>query len=176
MLAGLRSQRPMRPRPDSIGKNCRAVCNGLPMQPWLPRTVSPYGQGGPSSDRHTKVVLGPCHYRAIHSGHDRSRADNHGQRHGALDLRRSPNFAGDDLPQSGFACRRSGRSVGGEPNPNGPHWVRMTPATSGFPAGTSRLNPQVSARSWRWPAQAEESDYGFESYLLCLRDQQFRRA
>ena len=43
-----------------------------------------------SSDRLTKVVLGPCHYRAIHSGHDRSRADNHGQRHGALDLRRQP--------------------------------------------------------------------------------------
>jgi hypothetical protein len=30
MLAGLRSQRPMRPRPDGIGKSCRAVCNGLP--------------------------------------------------------------------------------------------------------------------------------------------------
>jgi hypothetical protein len=102
MLAGLRSQRPMRPRPDGIGKSCRAVCNGLPCSRGYLGRLSPYGQGGPSSDRHTKVVLGPCHYRAIHSGHDRSRADNHGQRHGALDLRRSPNLAGDGLPQSGF--------------------------------------------------------------------------
>jgi hypothetical protein len=44
----------------------------------------------PAATGFTKVVLGPCHYRAIHSGHDRSRADNHGQRHGALDLRRFP--------------------------------------------------------------------------------------
>ena len=90
MLAGLRSQRPMRPRPDGIGKSCRAVCNGLPCSRGYLGRLSPYGQGGPSRDRLTKAVLGPCHYRAIHSGHDRSRADNHGQRHGALDLRRSP--------------------------------------------------------------------------------------
>ena len=32
MLAGLRSQRPMRPRPDGIRKSCRAVCTGLPTE------------------------------------------------------------------------------------------------------------------------------------------------
>jgi hypothetical protein len=32
----------------------------------------------------------PCHQRAIHTGHDRSRADNHGQHHSGHNLRRSP--------------------------------------------------------------------------------------
>jgi hypothetical protein len=32
----------------------------------------------------------PCHYRAIHTGNDRSRADNHGQHHSGHYLRRSP--------------------------------------------------------------------------------------
>jgi hypothetical protein len=32
----------------------------------------------------------PCHYRAIHSGLDRSPADNHGQRQNSFDLRRCP--------------------------------------------------------------------------------------
>ena len=32
----------------------------------------------------------PCHHRAIHSGPERSRADNHGQPRSSLDLRRSP--------------------------------------------------------------------------------------
>jgi hypothetical protein len=69
-----------------------AVCNGLPMQQWLLRTaLSLWGKVDPAVTGFTKVVLGGlCHYRAIHSGHDRSRADNHGQRHGALDLRRPP--------------------------------------------------------------------------------------
>ena len=76
---------------------------------------------------------------------------------------------GDDPARSGFASRGSGRPAGGDPNPNGPRWVRMTPATSGTRRARAvtrgRLNPQVSARSWRWPVQAEESDSGFESHL-----------
>jgi hypothetical protein len=81
-----------------------------------------------------------------------------------------PTFAGGHPARSGFASRRSGRSAGGDPNPNGPRWVRMTPATSGTRRARAvtrgRLNPQVSARSWHWPGQAEESDSGFESHLL----------
>ena len=39
----------------------------------------------------TGVILdGPCHKRAIHSSHYRSRADNHGQRHGDRHLRGYP--------------------------------------------------------------------------------------
>jgi hypothetical protein len=54
-------------------------------------------------------------------------------------------------PCQPLLTRWSGRSVGGGPNPNGPRWVRMTPATSGSRRARAvtrgRLNPQVSARS-----------------------------
>jgi hypothetical protein len=98
MVAGLCSQRPCVRDQTAWERAAAPSATACPCSRGYLGRLSPYGQGGPSSDRHTKVVLGPCHYRAIHSGHDRSRADNHGQRHGALDLRRSPNFAGDDLP------------------------------------------------------------------------------
>jgi hypothetical protein len=46
----------------------------------------------------------------------------------------------------------------------------MAPATSGSrrarPVTRGRLNPQVSARSWRRPARTEESDSGFEPLSL----------
>src|SRR5687767_3697527 len=45
----------------------------------------------------------------------------------------------------------------------------MTPATSSSrrarPVTRGRLNPQVSARSWRRPTRTKESDSGFESHL-----------
>jgi hypothetical protein len=67
----------------------------------LPRAGGPCNEAGvagvephpavklvPTQPGLTNVFLpGPCHYRAIHSGLDRSPADNHGQRHGGLDLR-----------------------------------------------------------------------------------------
>ena len=80
MLAGLPSQRPVRPRPDGIGKSCRAVCNGLPMQPWLPRTaltlwskVGPAATGIPrlSSGRATTVP-----FTAVMIGPERTTMDN----------------------------------------------------------------------------------------------------
>jgi hypothetical protein len=53
--------------------------------------ASPRGRAGAYTARpHKRRPRRPCHYRAIHSGLDRSRADNHGQRHSGLDLRRSP--------------------------------------------------------------------------------------
>jgi hypothetical protein len=66
----------------------------------------------PAATAFTKVVLGPCHYRAIHSGHDRSRADNHGQRRSSLDLRRSSSSQVTTSPDLAL-----GAGVGG-----GLHW------------------------------------------------------
>jgi hypothetical protein len=91
----------------------------------------------PAATGLTKVVLGPCHYRAIHSGHDRSRADNHGQRHGALDLRRSPTSqvttssdlalgAGGRLPEAviGLAVPRLAVAVPGRRGTGNAVWRR----------------------------------------------------
>ena len=53
--------------------------------------ASPRGRAGAYTARpHKRRPRRPCHDRAIHSGLDRSPADNHGQRHSGLDLRRSP--------------------------------------------------------------------------------------
>jgi hypothetical protein len=52
--------------------------------------ASPNGRLGTyTSKPHERRPRRPCHYRAIHTGHGRSRADNHGQRHTDRDLRRS---------------------------------------------------------------------------------------
>jgi hypothetical protein len=57
----------------------------------------------------------PCHERAIHSGPDRSRADNHGQHHRSLDLRRSP-LPESEVARTGFASRRRPRPDGTGPS------------------------------------------------------------
>jgi hypothetical protein len=46
----------------------------------------------------TIVLTGPCHWRAIHSGHDRFSADSHGQWHSGLDLRASLSAQARDPP------------------------------------------------------------------------------
>jgi hypothetical protein len=61
----------------------------------------------PAATGLTKVVLGPCRYRAIHSGHDRSRADNHGA---TPKQPRPASFlilAGDNPARSGFGSKGS---------------------------------------------------------------------
>jgi hypothetical protein len=48
------------------------------------------------------MIAGRATSVPIHTGLDRSRADNHGQRQIGLDLRRSPSFAGDGPVRTGF--------------------------------------------------------------------------
>jgi hypothetical protein len=52
----------------------------------------------------------PCHQRAIHTGRDRSRADKQGQRHGALDLRRS--LPSQVMIPPDLALQAEGRGLG----------------------------------------------------------------
>jgi hypothetical protein len=56
-----------------------------------PGLASPIARGVPSREGLSQGrAHRPCHQRAIHTGHDRSRADNHGQHHSGHNLRRSP--------------------------------------------------------------------------------------
>ena len=68
-------------------KCCRAVADGLPTEEYAPTTglthtvkVEPQRPALPGPSRRLS------HEPAIHSGSDRSRAHNHGQPHGCLDL------------------------------------------------------------------------------------------
>ena len=107
--------------------------------PWLPRRL----RGLPPSPLATwdgprpRVDLGavaagcehrrprrPCHYRAIHNGHGRSRADTHGQDPDGHDLRRSPHPQLANLPDLALqAGDRSLKQVIGlsRPRPHGDH-------------------------------------------------------
>jgi hypothetical protein len=78
--------------------------------------ASPCGRAGAHTARpHERRPRPPCHYRAIHSGLDRSPADNHGQRHSDLDLRRSPPSQVTDRPNP--ALQAGGRRF----ESGGPH-------------------------------------------------------
>jgi hypothetical protein len=66
---------------------CRATIGSLPMSlSDLGRTSPAVEVGTVSSTLCQGRPRRPCHQRAIHTSPERSRADNHGQRHGGLDL------------------------------------------------------------------------------------------
>ena len=166
------------PRPPGDGDAASSPTQQLPRGRWpLPtrQAVSGTGltcspPGGVGARPYHRRPRRPCHQRAIHNSLDRPPADTHGQHHGGRNLRRSPSPEAAIL--LGLALQAGGQAVIQEedPNPNGPRWVRMTPATPGSRRARAvtrgRLNPQVSAYSWRRPARAEESDRGFEPLSL----------
>jgi hypothetical protein len=84
-------ERRRRPRPDGTGSGSRAAFAACQRCSGRRGRASPSGRGGADG---ATVCKGhprwPCHKRAIHSGPDRFRADNHEQRQSFLDLRRSP--------------------------------------------------------------------------------------
>jgi hypothetical protein len=100
-------------RSSSLPPNCREPFRLLPTRQWPPRTGLTLRSGRSqmarrSTQRHPRR---PCHKRAIHSGPERSGADNHGQPLSRLDLRRSPSSqvtAAPDLALgAGGRCARS---------------------------------------------------------------------
>jgi hypothetical protein len=67
---------------------CREPSGLLATMRWSPRTGLTVRSGW--SQRRNRIPGHPrrlCHYRAIHSGHDRSSGDNHGQCRSSFDLR-----------------------------------------------------------------------------------------
>jgi hypothetical protein len=127
----------------------------------------------------TRAPNGPCHYRAIHSSPYRSSADNHGQRQGALDQRRSvpsqvaapPDLAlqSGGRPRPGLhrtrrarpadrslvAEDRSAEGVRDRTGPEHPMFTRLhagraaTPRDERVQDGTTRSHPPSSKAWWR---------------------------
>jgi hypothetical protein len=86
----------------------------------------------------------PCHYRAIYDSHDRSGADNCGQRRSAIYLRRSLSSQVTSLPD--LACKQEvgwSRLASALPCPagrSGP-WSRRTGAPEASATRRDRTNP-----------------------------------
>ena len=96
------------------------------------------------------VAQRPCHQRAIHSGHDRSPTDTHGQQHRDLDLHMSLPSQVTSLPD--LALGAGGRLVEAciglavPGRPIGP-WSRRTGAPKASATGRDRKPPLVRAGS-----------------------------
>jgi hypothetical protein len=95
---------------SSIGQGSNPTSSAAGQRPLPTRRAQPgscltRGRAGTyTAGPHECRPRPPCHYRAIHSGLDRSPADNHGQRHSDLDLRRSPPSQVTDRPD--LACKQ----------------------------------------------------------------------
>jgi hypothetical protein len=79
----------------------------LPTRQASPGRASPCGEPVLHSQAHERRPRRPCHYRAIHSGPDRSPADTHGQCHGCLNLR--PSFPPQVTAPAELALQAGGR-------------------------------------------------------------------
>ena len=119
--------------------------------------ASLFAQGGANGPT---VWEGPprwsCHKRAIHSSPERSRADNHGQHEGGLDLRRSlpsqvRNMADLALGAGGHLVEACiGLAVPGRPNQALDAWGRGSPSAT----NVRRWAPCSMFESTRWPKLA----------------------
>jgi hypothetical protein len=118
----------------SLPTDCREPSGLLPTRQWSPGRASPNGYGEPTARpgyRHHPRP--PCHKCAIHSGPDRSRADNHGQQRSSLDLRRSP-------PSQVTAAAELALGAGGRRFKSGrPDHQHESPAQQGYRRSLTRL-------------------------------------